>query len=105
MQGSTATKKKKKKKAPTFYNYSELAAGYDENDSFIDNSEAVSGDFNLTFLINRLCFGISLCLVVLRNQLFKKLILSGRESMCTIYQKSPQEREKLSKKKISKIKS
>ncbi|XP_050442472.1 ubinuclein-2 [Adelges cooleyi] len=31
--------KKKKKKKTAFYNYSELAAGYDENDSFIDNTE------------------------------------------------------------------
>ncbi|XP_050547819.1 ubinuclein-2-like [Daktulosphaira vitifoliae] len=36
--GSTNVKKKKKKKT-AFYNYSELAAGYDENDSFIDNTE------------------------------------------------------------------
>nr|BAH72690.1 ACYPI010220 [Acyrthosiphon pisum] len=31
--------KKKKKKKTAFYNYSELAAGYDESDSFIDNTE------------------------------------------------------------------
>ncbi|KAL5239599.1 hypothetical protein ACI65C_007009 [Semiaphis heraclei] len=36
--GSSGVKKKKKKKT-AFYNYSELAAGYDENDSFIDNTE------------------------------------------------------------------
>ncbi|XP_015373600.1 PREDICTED: ubinuclein-2 isoform X2 [Diuraphis noxia] len=36
--GNTGVKKKKKKKT-AFYNYSELAAGYDENDSFIDNTE------------------------------------------------------------------
>lgn len=35
-------KKRKKKRAPKFYNYTDLAAGYDESDSFIDNSEAVS---------------------------------------------------------------
>lgn len=40
-QGNGTSKKKKKKKVTTFYNYSELALGYDESDSFIDNSEAV----------------------------------------------------------------
>jgi len=44
-QGFSGVKKKKKKKT-AFYNYSELAAGYDENDSFIDNTEIVSIMYN-----------------------------------------------------------
>lgn len=43
VQGNSGTSlKKKKRKKTEFYNYSELAAGYDENDSFIDNTENVS---------------------------------------------------------------
>lgn len=45
LQGISGVKKKKKKKT-AFYNYSELAAGYDENDSFIDNTEIVSMSFS-----------------------------------------------------------
>lgn len=49
-QGNGTSKKKKKKKVTTFYNYTELASGYDESDSFIDNSEAVS--FRLMILVH-----------------------------------------------------